>query len=199
MTNAQLAHSVAKTNFLQAKDFRVGDKIRLFDRFYKNGKIVFTVTKIYDGGILCSDSDGRFNHNSFDNDNLQFYGDKVKFVSRPLVDFNRLIEANAQLIASKVLLCDETDGARWIKATEKAFTEILENDTIEFDGEILTFVSRQSGKTRIVTKHGCHESCDCGGQISYHISIWELLSRCQPKVLAFPIQTKSENQTRMVA
>jgi len=85
--------------------------------------------------------------------------------------------AKCQLIAFAVVMNGETDGIRWIHAAEKAFDVAINNDTVEFDGELLTFRSLTSGKTRMITKFGCFDSCDCGNQPSYHRALFELFKR----------------------
>jgi hypothetical protein len=203
MTPQNTASAIVKTEKstvpFRVQDFEVGMVFKIKVSHY--AKETFTVEQICDGLVLCAETNGR-GRPSFDNDNLNYYGDKVQILSRPKFNTDKLIEAQTQLVATKVLLCDEAEGARWIKATEKAFTEILENETIQFDGEVVGFVSRTSGKTRFVTKSGCDFSCDCGGQISYHTAIFEILSRYHKlsNVRQFPSQNKAENQDlRMVA
>ncbi|HEY0658054.1 MAG TPA: hypothetical protein VGD05_06255 [Pyrinomonadaceae bacterium] len=88
----------------------------------------------------------------------------------------QLQTATAQVTAAK-LLEGETTGARWIAAIEKGVKEIKENPTVDFSGDVLRFVSRESGKQRLVTKFGCHQSCECGNQISYHQAIFAVLTR----------------------
>jgi hypothetical protein len=202
MNAQQIAHSIATTERLRqsltAQDFQAGDTFSIKVSHY--AKEIFTVTKVCADYIVCNDRNKRYDKIFFDNQNLEYYGDRVSILTRVKFNLDKLIQAQTELVATKVLFCGEVEGARWIKATEKAFTEVLENETIRFDGEVVGFVSRDSGKTRFVTKNGCSTECDCGGQISYHLAIFELLSRChKSNVRQFPAQVKSENQKRMVA
>ncbi|MBS4027210.1 MAG: hypothetical protein KGZ58_01125 [Ignavibacteriales bacterium] len=84
--------------------------------------------------------------------------------------------ARQQLIAFAVIMNGETIGLRWLSVIDKAFEAAMRNTSIKFDGTVLFFISG-SGKTRYVTKFGCHETCDCHGQISWHFALFELLKR----------------------
>jgi len=89
-------------------------------------------------------------------------------------------KAKSQTMANLVCLSGEGEGSKWFSAIVKAATELRENNSLSFDreNETLTFVSRFSGKTRIVTKFGCHRvSCECGNGISYHRSLFEIIKR----------------------
>lgn len=90
-----------------------------------------------------------------------------------------LSAAITQSFGYLVSLSDEQTGARWTAALFKAKDEILENGTIRFDrhNRVLRFVSRYSGKRRIVTQNGCSDVCDCKARISYHFAIWQILDR----------------------
>lgn len=64
-----------------------------------------------------------------------------------------------------------------LRAESKARREIHLNNSIRFDNDVLTFVSRYSGKRRFVTKDGCDSSCDCkGSKNSYHYQLYKLLA-----------------------
>jgi len=90
-----------------------------------------------------------------------------------------LQKAINQTIADKVALAfDEEIGGKWHTAILKAAQEIKENPTVNFDGEILRFVSRDSGKARMVTKSGCvKNACDCTDSISYHKALFAILTK----------------------
>ena len=94
-------------------------------------------------------------------------------------DLDEFLEADPatkayQHLYSQAMLMDERNGARLISATDKAFTELRENKSIEFKNGVLTFVSRESGKKRIVTKFGCSSECECKGNMSYHLALFSL-------------------------
>ena len=95
----------------------------------------------------------------------------------PTYDRAAMKKAQSQAIAAAVMTSrDEKTGARAFKALEKAITEIEANDTIDFDGKVLTFVSRHSGNRRFVTRDGCTTLCDCGGNISYHSGLYSIFA-----------------------
>jgi hypothetical protein len=83
--------------------------------------------------------------------------------------------ARQQLIAFAVVMNGEAEGVRWLSVIDKAFDASMRNTSIKFNGTVLSFIS--SGKSRYVTKFGCHSTCDCHGQISWHFALFELLKR----------------------
>jgi hypothetical protein len=91
---------------------------------------------------------------------------------------NTLAKAITQSTGFLVALANgEAEGAKWTAAIQKAIDETVLNDSITFADDVLTFVSRTSGKQRKVTRAGCHYSCDCQGKISYHFALYEIVSR----------------------
>lgn len=100
-----------------------------------------------------------------------------------------LAQSYRQLYAA-ALLEDEIDGARKINALNKAYTEILENPTIEFADGVLGFVSRTSKETRFVTSAGCAPLyCRCRGEYSYHTALFAILTRyAQLEAEAAPVE-----------
>lgn len=95
-------------------------------------------------------------------------------------DYSILMTAQSQTIANMVALECECKGSRYWKAIERAMTELKENRSITFDrkSQVLGFVSRNSGKTRIVTEDGClRDACECRDEISYHKALYQIISR----------------------
>lgn len=95
------------------------------------------------------------------------------------MNFNKTLmkQAFQQTFANKVALADgEEKGAKFSTALLKAIIEIEENKSIEFDGTVLTFISRRSGEKRIVTEFGCvKDACPCGNQPSYYSAMFAIL------------------------
>lgn len=85
-------------------------------------------------------------------------------------------QAYRRTIARQVSFSDEINGSAHLTALTKAANEIDENKTIEFSGDVLRFTSRRSGKQRIVTKSGCHQTCDCKGKVAYHQAMFQILT-----------------------
>jgi hypothetical protein len=107
-----------------------------------------------------------------------------------------LKQATAQVLANQ-LTYGEEHGARAWKAIAKAEIELKENGSISFENSTLTFVSRFSAKQRMVTAAGCHESCDCTGQYSYHKALFDILTRyneleAEEMFAAFPEATPQD-------
>ena len=89
-----------------------------------------------------------------------------------------LDQAFMQTYADRVVLADgETEGAAWEKAMRKAIKVIESNPTITYENGVLKFISEDSFKSRVVTKDGCHESCECKGMISYHGAMRLIVAR----------------------
>lgn len=80
-----------------------------------------------------------------------------------------------QALATAACFKDEERGIRQYAATEKAMRVIEQNETITFENGVLRFFSLESGKFRIVTKNGCHTTCECRGIYSYHVAMFDLL------------------------
>lgn len=114
------------------------------------------------------------------------------------IDRNLLKLAAQQVLARKLSLKNENTGAVWFNPLMKAKDEIKLNDSILFDGELLTFVSRESGKDRKVTENGCDQSCDCKGAISYHRAMFAILTRYTELYGEQLAQTALENARREV-
>lgn len=94
------------------------------------------------------------------------------------LDQKILNQSYQEVHAAKVCLNSEQVGSRWTVALDKAMNEIRENKSIKFTHNILSFVSRDSKETRIVTKSGCvKDACKCGDGISYHKAIFAILER----------------------
>ncbi len=112
--------------------------------------------------------------------------------NRPLITDKKLLQtAFAQEIATAVCFEDEESGSRMYAALEKAMKNIETNKTIHFGGGVLSFVSQDSNKQRVVTKSGCSNFCDCGNQYSYHRATFAILGRYF--ALAPPAEIKPEN------
>lgn len=89
-------------------------------------------------------------------------------------------QAVAQTLAGFIALADgETDGSTKLAAVLKAADVIDRNNSIEFDGVKLSFVSDESNEPRIVTQHGCSQACPCGNRISYHRALFAIFERYQ--------------------
>lgn len=88
-----------------------------------------------------------------------------------------LNRAFAQTVAAAVSFEDEQTGSRAYKALTKAMAVIETNPTLEMEKGVLTFISKDSGKKRIVTKDGCYETCECQNQYSYHQAAFQIISR----------------------
>lgn len=97
--------------------------------------------------------------------------------NRVYFDKPTLNRAFAQEVACAVTFEDEETGSRHYKALVKGMENIETNKTIGFRSGVLTFVSPDSGKTRMVTTNGCHNSCDCNGLGSYHLATHKILTR----------------------
>lgn len=118
---------------------------------------------------------------------------------KPL-DKQLLQQAFAQTVAEVVCFEDEETGAKMYKKLVKALGAAKTNRTIEFKNDVLTFVSADSGKRRIVTESGCHSTCDCGGnQTGYHKCLYliakrycELLDEQRLSLTVFPVISKSQ-------
>ncbi len=77
-----------------------------------------------------------------------------------------------------------------VNALVKA-ADVIETTDYSFDGETLKFTSPASNKPRIVTKFGCHVSCDCKGTRSYHFQMFWILRRAW-------LRFRHEQQSRQV-
>lgn len=168
---------------MKAQDFQTGDIIKIKSGGY--GKGLFRVTAVNSDSIWFINNSDKSDITDFTltDTNLDYYGDKVQIVSRDSRE-----DAFRQVYAEKVLLADEETATKWHNALFKAMTELESNPTVKFVGGVLNFTSSASGKERFVTAHGCHKSCDCKGEISYHRAMFEILAHgkftVKPKVVS---------------
>lgn len=79
-------------------------------------------------------------------------------------------------ITNEACLDDEKEGGRKLNALSKAIETIEKNNSIQFWNGTLEFTSMWSNKKRVVTAHGCHESCDCKGLTSYHSALYKIIA-----------------------
>ena len=107
------------------------------------------------------------------------------------MDKERIKIVAQQLTAEKLFFSqDETEGAKWFAAIEKAETEILFNKSISFQNGVLKFVSRDSRETRIVTAFGCSQACPCKNGVSYHAAMYQILHAVGIELRAEPSTAK---------
>lgn len=85
-------------------------------------------------------------------------------------------EAVAAAVRIAVRATDGTKSRRF-NAIQKAVEEIKQSETMQFDvvSGCLSFVSRQSGSPRRVTRYGCSDLCECRNTISYHQAAFDIL------------------------
>jgi hypothetical protein len=90
-----------------------------------------------------------------------------------------LTAAYQQSYRKLVFTAEAEKAIKWIGCLDKGIKEIEANGSIQFDrkNRVLRFVSRFSGKRRIVTKDGCSKECDDQGKPSYHAGMFEILDR----------------------
>lgn len=146
-------------------------KFRIKNNAFRN--FTFEVTAICpDGDYRCIDQKGDVHF--FSDTNFKAHGDAVQILNRPKYQTSTLKDAVAQVLNLAMLNDEGTASQKW-NAIWKAETEIKENDSIQFDGKVLSFVSRASNEKRFVTKDGCSNLCKCKCAISYHWAIFEIL------------------------
>ena len=168
-----------KASIKQAKDFSVGDRFVIKHSPY--GGEQFTVTNVYADSIRCLDGRGKYDACFFFNCNFEFYGAAVQIISR---ESDSAQPTRTQIIGlsltfgakafSKTIESLDSEHNRAFRAFAKAEREFAENKSIRFKNDVLTFVSRFSGKQRKVTKFGCHRLCDCKAETSYHTALYHI-------------------------
>lgn len=174
-------------------------KISAQGKTYK-GKI-FTCTEVEENinpafySYKCTDQNNDVFF--FSQVNLDYYGDSVKILSQSKYDHKLLQTATAQVTARAISFNDEHNGSMLWTAIEKAIKELKENGSIKFENGVLSFISRFSNQSRFVTKDGCSELCPCKNQISYHKSIFDILTRyfelqTETKVKRFPVRETAQ-------
>ncbi len=164
-------------------DFQIGDEFQIFASPY--GKVTFRVVSTDNGFLKMIDvSDKpRFTEPGFLTDvNLKYYSRFIKFTFKATPIFTEPTNQSAAITQTigLALTFGEEAFTRTVNAVNKAADEFQNNETIDFENGILWFVSRYSNKTRIVTKDGCSDECDCRGEVSYHSELWKICAAAYP-------------------
>lgn len=157
-----------------ANQIEIGTVFRVKANCYKGKKDIFTVTKIvpeHHADIVCEDGNG--DTMCFSSTALETYG--INIISQPKFDRALMNLAFSQVLAIFIQTVEGTNKTKY-SAVNKAYDVINETDVI-FNGSQAIFVSPFSNRKRIVSKNGCHASCDCKGLLSYHVAVFAIYER----------------------